>query len=129
MSRKILEPGIGYIDLDVVDRDRVAEVAVAVRALHAKGARKIILDLRSNSVGQVQAGIPLANLFLSSGAIVSLKGRQHSEEKFEADVDSTVTDIPLVLISDRTTAGSSELVAAALLDNDRAQLVGERTYD
>jgi carboxyl-terminal processing protease len=128
VSRKILEPGIGYIDLDVVDRDRVTEVAVAVRALQAKGAKKIILDLRGNSVGQVQAGIPLVNLFLSRGAIVSLKGRQHSEERFEADVDSTVTDVPLALISDRTTAGSAELVAAALLDNERAQLVGERTY-
>lgn len=128
VTHKILEPGIGYIDLDVVDAERVVEVADAVRILQGEGVEKIILDLRGNSVGRVQEGIELANLFLSNGAIGSLKGRQHGEENFEADANSTVTDLPLALISDRATAGSAELVAAALLDNERAQLVGERTY-
>ena len=128
VSRKILEPGIGYIDLDVVDAERVGQVAAAVKALQAEGAEKIVLDLRGNSVGRLPDGIKLANLFLNSGAIASLKGRQHSEEKFEADAKSTVTDLPLAVISDRATAGSAELAAAALLDNKRAELVGERTY-
>ena len=128
VTKKILEPGIGYIDLDVVDAERVAEVAAAVKALRAQGAEKIILDLRGNSVGRSADGIQLANLFLNSGAITSLKGRRHGEEKFEADAESTVADLPLALISDRTTAGSAELFAAALLDNKRAELVGERTY-
>ena len=128
VTKKILEPGIGYIDLDVVDAERVAEVAAAVKALRAEGAEKIILDLRGNSVGRSADGIQLANLFLNSGAITSLKGRRHGEEKFEADAESTVADLPLALISDRATAGSAELAAAALLDNKRAELVGERTY-
>ena len=128
VTKKILEPGIGYIDLDVVDAERVAEVAAAVKALRAEGAEKIVLDLRGNSVGRSADGIQLANLFLSSGAITSLKGRRHGEEKFEADAESTVADLPLALISDRATAGSAELAAAALVDNKRAELVGERTY-
>ena len=128
VTKKILEPGIGYIDLDVVDAERVAEVAAAVKALQAEGAEKIVLDLRGNAVGQSGAGIQLANLFLNSGRIASLKGRQHGEEKFEADAESTVADLPLAVISNRATAGSAELAAAALLDNKRAELVGERTY-
>ncbi len=128
VTKKILEPGIGYIDLDVVDAEHVAEVAAAVKALRAEGAEKIVLDLRGNAVGRSADGIQLANLFLSSGAITSLKGRRHGEEKFEADAESTVADLPLAVISDRATAGSAELAAAALLDNKRAELVGERTY-
>ena len=128
VTTKMIEPGIGYIDLDVVDAQHVADVAAAVEALRAAGAEKIILDLRGNSIGRSADGIQLANLFLSSGAITSLKGRQHGEDKFEADAESTVADLPLAVISDRTTAGSAELAAAALLDNKRAELVGERTY-
>ena len=125
---EVLDDGVGYLDVDVLDKDRVDQAAKAIQALESQGADKIVLDLRGNSVGETAEGIRLANFFMDEGKIASLKGQQYPEESFEADAESTLTRLPLVLITDRATAGGAELAAAALLDSKRAKLVGERTY-
>ena len=123
-----LEDGIGYIDMDFLDAARVDEVAQAIRDLEGEGASRLVLDLRGNALGDTTEGIRMANLFLNSGTIASLKGQRRQEETFVADKESTVTAVPLVVITDRATTGGAELVAAALLDNERGKITGERTY-
>ena len=98
-----------------------------MRQLAKQGAEKIILDLRGNSIGKPEAGAALADLFVSEGRLASLKGQRRSEEVFNATAN-VVSGLPLVVLTDRPTSGPAEVAAAALLDLDRAQIVGERTY-
>ena len=128
VERKMLEGTIGYIDVSALDEDIVQQTAKAVRALEKQGATSLILDLRENAVGSPQDGIKLADLFLNEGTVASLRGQTKSEEVFTATAKATVTELPLAVIVDRPTTGGAELAAAALADNGRAQLLGERTY-
>ena len=128
VEHKMLENDVGYVALDTVDTERVNQLAVAVEKLESQGAKKLILDLRGNAVGETEEGVRLADQFLDSGLIASLKGQQYPGNEFHAGPDSTITSLPLVVITDRATAGAAELAAAAILDNKRGEVVGERTY-
>ena len=128
VEHKMLESDVGYVALGTVDSERVNQLADAVEKLESQGASKLILDLRGNAVGEAEEGVRLADQFLDSGLIASLKGQQYPGNEFHADPDSTITSLPLVVITDRATAGAAELAAAAILDNKRGEVVGERTY-
>jgi carboxyl-terminal processing protease len=128
VTHKILEDGVGYIDVNALDEDRVNQVSKAVKSLQSAGARQIVLDLRGSSVGSPQLGVRLANLFVDSGKIATLKGQRYPEKVFEADAKSTVTKAKMVVITDRSTAGAAEIAAAAIMDSGRGEVVGERTY-
>lgn len=128
VESKTLESGIGYIKAAALTRDTASQVAKAVKNLEKQGATSLILDLRGASVGAPDDGLKLADLFLSSGKLASLKGQKTPEETFEATEKTTVTDMPLAVLVDRPTANGAEVAAAALLDGKRAQVIGERTY-
>ena len=128
VSSKVLEDGIGYIDLDVLDGKHVDQVAAAIKSLESRGVKKLILDLRGNALGDAKQGLLLADHFIREGKLASLKGQRYPEENFSAEGDTTLTDAPLVLITDRATAGGAELATAAILDSGRGKVAGERTY-
>lgn len=128
VSSKVLADNVGYIDLDVLDGKHVDQVAAAMKSLESQGVKKLILDLRGNALGDAKQGLLLADHFISEGKLASLKGQRYPEETFSAEADTTLTDVPLVLITDRATASGAELAAAAILDSGRGKVVGERTY-
>jgi carboxyl-terminal processing protease len=128
VNDKMMADRIGYIRPDTLSPGKVKEVAADVESLQKQGAQKLILDLRNCAVGGPQDGIALANLFLSSGEITYLQGQRVARQDFKADPAKDVTKLPLVVITNRGTADGAEIAAGALLDNKRAQLVGERTY-
>ena len=128
VTSKLLDDGVGYIDLDVLDEQHVDQVAAAIKSLESQGAKKLILDLRGNALGDAKQGLLLADHFISTGELASLKGQRYPEETFTAEAETTLTDLPLVLITDRATASGAELVAAAILDSGRGKVAGERTY-
>jgi carboxyl-terminal processing protease len=128
VSHKMLEDGVGYIDVGALDEERVGQVAKAVKSLQGSGARQLVLDLRGSTIGGPQVGIQLANLFVDSGKLATLKGQRYPEKSFDADAKSTVTKTEIVLITDRSTAGAAEVAAAAVMDSGRGEVVGERTY-
>lgn len=128
VKHRMLPDGIGYIDVDVLDAERIEEVGKAVQLLKSSGAKKLVLDLRANAVGDAEQGVRLADLFLSSGTVVSLKGQRYAEKVFSAKAGTALTDLPLVVITDRATSGGAEIAVAGLLDNQRAKVVGEHTY-
>jgi len=84
VTSKLLADNIGYIDADILDADRVKQIADAVRELDSQGAARFILDLRGNALGDHAEGVGLADLFLKSGQIAQLKGQQYPEKTFEA---------------------------------------------
>ena len=118
---------IGYIRLTQFNANAPMELAHAISSLEKKGAAAYILDLRNNPGGLLQAGIEIARLWLKSGTIVYTVNRYGIQGSFEAS-GSALTDDPLVILVNQGTASASEILAGALQDNSRAQLVGETTF-
>jgi carboxyl-terminal processing protease len=102
----------------------------ALNGFKAKNYRSLILDLRNNGGGLLQAAIGICDLFLDSGVVVSTKSRIPSENAvFNAGKATAVSpDIPVIVLINRGSASASEIVAGALKDRGRAYLVGERSY-
>ncbi len=109
---------------------RVGAAVVLSRELHRlerQGARGFVLDLRENPGGLLDQAVAVSSLFLNRGVVVSLVGRHKPREVFRA-VGGVATRLPIVVLVDRFSASSSEIVAAALRDHHRAIVVGERTF-
>ncbi len=128
VESKMLDGGVGYIDMGVVDKERIEQVAAAAKKLTSQGAEKIILDLRENAIGEPADGFILADLFVKIGDMGSLKGQRFPEKTFRATKDATVTDLELAVLVDRPTCRAAEVAAAAILSAGRGVVVGERTY-
>ncbi|MEH2410918.1 carboxyl-terminal processing protease CtpA [Nostoc sp.] len=118
---------IGYLRLTQFNANASTELAHAISNLEKKGAAAYILDLRNNPGGLLQSGIEIARLWLDSGTIVYTVNRQGIQGSFEAQGPALTND-PLVILVNQGTASASEILAGALQDNGRAQLVGETTF-
>ena len=128
ISDRMLDDGIGYIRPHALPQGRAQEIAARVKALQKQGARKLILDLRDCSMGDENEGVAVANLFLNHGLITYLQGQKFAKESFNADPQKDITDVPLVIMVNRGTAGPAEIVAAAVMENARADVVGDKTF-
>lgn len=95
--------------------------------LQRRGAQGFVLDLRENPGGLLDQAVAVSSLFLDSGVIVSLSGAHSPLHTYRAGA-GLATRLPLVVLVDRYSASSAEVVAAALRDHRRATVVGERTY-
>lgn len=118
---------IGYVRLNQFNANASMELAHAISSLEKKGAAAYILDLRNNPGGLLQAGIEIARLWLDSGTIVYTVNRQGVQGSFEA-FGPALTEDPLVILVNQGTASASEILAGALQENGRAELVGETTF-
>jgi carboxyl-terminal processing protease len=128
VSSRMLESQIGYIKPQTLTAGKAAEVATAVKGLEKEGAKGLVLDLRQCAIGVPQEGVAVANLFLDSGLMTYLEGQKIPRKDFNADRSTTVTHLPLVVITNRGTADGAEIAATALLENKRAEVVGERSF-
>jgi carboxyl-terminal processing protease len=96
---------------------------------HKEKTKGIILDLRNNPGGLLNQAIDATDLFINEGTIVSQKGRDvQSEDKFTAKENTTVTEVPMVVLVNGGSASASEIVAGALQDSKRAIVIGEKTF-
>jgi carboxyl-terminal processing protease len=122
-------PGIGYVDLTVFSQSSTQELRAAIDSLRAKGARKLVLDLRGNPGGLLDQGVAVSDLFLRRGqAIVETRSRDPMEsETYRASSDEAY-DLPMVVLVDAFSASAAEIVAGALQDHDRALVVGNTSY-
>jgi carboxyl-terminal processing protease len=128
VTDKIVEEGIGEIHVDAFTRGKSEEVAAKIKTLQKSGAKKLILDLRNCAEGEESEGIATANLFLNHGTITYLQGQKYPREAFNADPAKAVTTLPLVVLVNKGTAGPAEIVAAAVLENARGDVVGDKTF-
>lgn len=128
VETKMLANKVGYINVDALSPEAVKQVATGAQQLQKDGAQKLVLDLRNCAAGSPEDGVALANLFLNKGRIGYVVGQKVARQNFEADPAKAVTALPLAVLVNRGTAGGAEIASAALQDNKRAQLVGERTY-
>ncbi len=129
ISDKMMEGGIAYIKVDDFPKGRSQEISNKLKAVQKDGAKKIILDLRNSGDGEESEGIATANLFLNHGTITYLQGQKYPKQVFNADPDKVVvTNLPLVVLVNRGTAGAAEIVAAAVMENARGDVVGDKTF-
>jgi carboxyl-terminal processing protease len=129
LSQQLYEnSSILYLKPGVLNKDRVDEVVARLREMPKDGNKKVLLDLRDVAEGDAQQGIRLANAFLQTGTIASLQGQTVPTETFTAEKSKFITSAPLVVLVNHGTAGAAELAAAAILDNKRGDLVGDRTF-
>jgi carboxyl-terminal processing protease len=128
VSDKMLEDGIGYVKVDALTKGKAQEIAGKIKSLEKSGAKKLVLDLRNTSEGEESEGVATANLFLNHGTITYLQGQKFPREAFNADAAKAVTSLPVAVLVNKGTAGAAEIVAAALLENARGDVVGDKTF-
>ena len=118
-----------YLKPRALDKEHVQQIEAKLKQMQKAGNKKILLDLRDVAAGDMTEATRTANFFLSSGTIASLEGQKFAKQTFTAEASKAInTTAPVVVLTNRGTAGPAELVAAALLDNKRAELVGEKTF-
>jgi carboxyl-terminal processing protease len=128
VADKMLEDGIGYIKVDALTKGKAQEIAAKIKSLEKSGAKKLVLDLRYTSEGEESEGVATANLFLNHGTITYLQGQKFPREAFNADPAKAITSLPVAVLVNKGTSGAAEIVAAALLENARGDVVGDKTF-
>ena len=119
---------IGYIKLEQFGDSAVRDLDAALISLHNQGMESLILDLRGNPGGLLTAAIAISDRFLPAGTIVSTKGRTPADNTQEKAQYAQTWKMPLVVLIDRNSASASEILAAAIQENGRGVVVGERSY-
>lgn len=128
VAARMVDTVTAHVTVRSLAPQQTGAIAQKIRELQQQGARKLILDLRNCAVSDPTEGVALADLFLDSGKITTLEGQRFPKETFNASPGKTIWKDPLVVLTNRGTAGAAEIAATALLENKRAELVGERTY-
>ena len=129
-SESRLEAGkIGILRINSLGDGESAEVRTRLQDLMKQGAQKIIVDLRATAGGSLQEAVNVANMFVKDGVIAQTVGRENKALKtFTADPKLVLFSGPVVALIDSGTAGAAEVVASALLDRNRGQVVGEKSF-
>src|ERR1700691_3624017 len=128
VSEKMLADNVGYIQVDAFPEGKSQEIADKIRDLQRQGAKKLVLDLRNSASGLESEGVATANLFLDHGTITYLQGQRYPREAFNADPAKDITKVPVAVLVNRGTAGPAEIVASAILENARGDVVGDKTF-
>jgi carboxyl-terminal processing protease len=127
-TEKMLADNVGYVKVDALPPGKAQEIAGDVRNLQKQGAKKLMLDLRNCASGDEAEGIATANLFLDHGTITYLQGQKYPRQAFNAEPGKDITKLPVAVLVNRATAGPAEIVAAAILENARGDVVGDKTF-
>jgi carboxyl-terminal processing protease len=125
----VLAPRIGYLAITRFSEATSSDVLAALTKLREQGALDVlVLDLRNDPGGLVDQAITIADQFLDSGTIVTIRGRHGSVETQVAHKGGVAVSVPVIALVDQGTASAAEILAAALHDHGRATLVGAPTY-
>ncbi|MFZ0545654.1 MAG: S41 family peptidase [Candidatus Promineifilaceae bacterium] len=122
------QPTIGYIRLSRFSGESGGEVKDAILSLQEQGAEQLILDLRQNGGGLLDAAVSVGDHFLDEGVVLYQISRSEDERVFMSTNETVAGDMPLVVLVDGGTASASEIVAGALQDRGRATLIGTTTF-
>ena len=128
---RMLEPGFGYVRVAAFQADTATDFERVLAGLQDEsgGLKGLVLDLRSNPGGLLVSSVQIADDLLQRGDIVSTRGRiAVSDTQFSATPGDLMRGAPVVLVVDAGTASAAEVLAGALHDNQRARIVGSRTF-
>jgi carboxyl-terminal processing protease len=135
VTHELKDGNIGYISVNEFSRDVGADVAAAIADMRGKTGNRLaglVLDLRKNPGGSLEEAVTLSDLFLTSGDIVSQRGRNRSDSIYypaeRAYRGDAAPGVPMIVLIDAGSASASEIVAGALQDQHRALIMGERSF-
>jgi len=132
VAQQVLEPGYGYLRITSFSEttsDDVARALVRLKRESPGGLKGLVLDLRNNPGGVLEAGAAVADAFLEHGLIVSADGRTADAQfRMQATAGDLINGAALVVLVNGGSASAAEIVAGALKDHGRAELVGHKTY-
>ena len=128
VTSEMKDNNIGYIKIRRFGEDTSEQVKIAGNNLKAQGAKVIVLDVRDNPGGYLQSSVEVASEFYSDGVVVEERSRNSKPKIDSALPGGTLTKLPVIVLINGGSASASEILAGALNDNDRATLVGEKTY-
>lgn len=125
----IIDDKFGYVKISKFGRTTHAELLMAIAKLEQQGCDGIIIDLRGNTGGYMEAAIRMVNEFLPKGKlIVYTQGRKSPREEQYANGTGSCQKMPLVVLTDEGSASASEIFAGAIQDNDRGTIIGRRSF-
>jgi carboxyl-terminal processing protease len=121
-------PWLGIIQVSRIAETTPDEVVDAVAELSLKGATHFVLDLRNNTGGLLDAGIKTTRLFLKEGTIIQQQYKNSPVETYSVETPGELSELPLVIVVNNSTASAAELIAGALQAQGRAPVFGQKTY-
>jgi carboxyl-terminal processing protease len=124
---KMLPGKIGYVELTVFGRDTGDELARALDRLQQDGARALVMDLRDNGGGYLEAALDVSSKFIASGPIVSVESRASNVTTYEAE-NTAIPPVPLAVLVNSRTASASEITSGAIQDSGVGTIIGTRTF-
>ena len=126
---EMMSDDIGYLKLTQFKHSTSEEARSALRDLIGRGMKALVLDLRNNGGGLLDASVKIVSMFVRSGMVVETKGRsERANEKYNVDKSQYLTNVPMVVLINGGSASASEIVAGALNDKGRAKLIGEKSF-
>lgn len=129
VKSRMLDEGFAYVRVSQFQVDSGKEVNKHLKRLMKNKLKGVVLDLRNNPGGVLQAAVDISDTFLNEGLIVYTKGRlAESEQRFSATSDTLVPDLPMVVLINGGSASASEIVAGALQDQERAVIMGVDSF-
>lgn len=127
-KQELLAGGVGYIKISNFAEETGGDFRNAMEALTAKGMKSLVIDLRDDTGGVLNAAVDVADCFVRDGLIVEIDYRGQADKPFPADPKSEKYSLPIVVLVNANTASASEVLASCLRDYGLAKLVGEKTF-
>lgn len=125
----MIDDNTGYIKIKKFGENTYAEMIIALATLEQSGVKNLVIDLRDNTGGYLQSAVQIANEFLPKNKlIVYTQGRRAEREDYRSDGHGSYQRIPMVVLINDGSASASEILAGALQDNDRATIIGRRSF-
>lgn len=128
VTSELLENNIGYIYIETFDEGCKDDFLNAYNGLVEQGAKSLIIDLRYNGGGLVDEALDIAELICDKDDVLLITADKDGNKEITKSEKDPVITMPVVVITNEASASASEILAAALKDNDKAEIVGERTY-
>lgn len=125
----MLDEKTGYVRIKSFGETTYPELLIALAQLSEQGFQNLVIDLRDNTGGYLTSAIQIANEFLAKNKlIVYTQGRKSPKQEYRSDGHGSYQKIPLVVLINEGSASSSEIFAGAMQDNDRATIIGRRSF-
>ena len=125
---KVLQDKIGYIDFSSFDEGTAEDFKTKFKELEEQGIHSLIIDLRNNGGGIVDEALEIADYILNKDDIILYEVDKNNNEKVEKSKNDPIINLPIVVLTNENTASSSEILAGALKDHNKAKIVGTKTY-
>ena len=125
----MLNESLGYVKINKIGETTYNELLIALAQLQEQGFGGLVVDLRGNGGGYLGAAINIVNEFLpANNLIVYTEGRAVRREDYVSDGRGSYQKLPLIILTDESTASAAEIISGAVQDNDRAIIIGRRTF-